>query len=293
VYGSGQTVNSGVATVTVANPPPTIALTSPASGSSFTAPATVNLAASVTANGNTITSVQFYNGSTLLGEDTTSPYSLSWSGVAAGSYSVSARVVYGSGQTVNSESAMITVLGVPEPWQTADIGSLGVAGVADGGSDQISVKGAGRLGGLSDGFRFVYQTLSGDGEITVRLRGLENLGPDGRAGIMIRETLTDAARYAFVGLGSDRRLRWQFRSTTAGDTTTRLGTGLTPPDCWLKLVRAGQRLTAFSSKDGINWVQLGMRNMSLAANIQMGLAVSSGDGSVLDSAVFLNPVAVP
>jgi len=37
----------------------------------FNAPATISLAANVTANGHTITKVQFYNGATLLGEATT------------------------------------------------------------------------------------------------------------------------------------------------------------------------------------------------------------------------------
>ena len=42
---------------------PTIVLNSPVSGASYTAPATIGLAATVTANGHTITQVQFYNGS--------------------------------------------------------------------------------------------------------------------------------------------------------------------------------------------------------------------------------------
>ena len=44
------------------NNSPAIALTSPANGSAYVAPATISLAASVTANGHTITQVQFYNG---------------------------------------------------------------------------------------------------------------------------------------------------------------------------------------------------------------------------------------
>ena len=68
--------------------PPTIALTSPANNAAFTAPATISLAANVTANGHTITKVQFYNGATLLGEDTNAPYAFTWSSVAAGNYSL-------------------------------------------------------------------------------------------------------------------------------------------------------------------------------------------------------------
>ena len=54
---------------------PTIVLSSPVSGASYTAPATISLAASVTANGHTITQVQFYNGATLLGAVAAAPYS--------------------------------------------------------------------------------------------------------------------------------------------------------------------------------------------------------------------------
>ncbi len=80
--------------------PPTIVLTSPANNAAFTAPATINLAASVTANGHSITRVQFYNGTTLLGEDTTSPYAFNWSSVTAGGYSLTARAVYDAGSTL-------------------------------------------------------------------------------------------------------------------------------------------------------------------------------------------------
>src|SRR6266850_7212479 len=52
--------------VTNANPPATVALTSPVSGASFLAPATINLAATVVSNSHSITKVQFYNGAALL-----------------------------------------------------------------------------------------------------------------------------------------------------------------------------------------------------------------------------------
>lgn len=81
--------------------PPAIALTSSANNATFTAPPTIGLAASVTAKGHSITIVQFYSGATLLGEDTTAPYAFTWSGVAAGSYSLTAQSVYDAGSTVN------------------------------------------------------------------------------------------------------------------------------------------------------------------------------------------------
>ena len=113
VYDSGSTLASVAASIVVTNPLPTITLTAPSSGASYAAPATVNLAASVTANGHTITKVQFYHGSALLGEDAAAPYNFTWSSVAAGNYSVTARLVYDSGSTLTSAAASLAVTNAP------------------------------------------------------------------------------------------------------------------------------------------------------------------------------------
>ena len=66
------------------NSPPTVTLTQPANGATFTAPATVNLAATASDADGTVTKVEFFNGAAKLGEDTTAPYTFTWSGVPAG-----------------------------------------------------------------------------------------------------------------------------------------------------------------------------------------------------------------
>jgi hypothetical protein len=104
----GQIVSASLAAT-----PPSVNLTSPAYGAGFAAPASVNLAASVVTNGHSITSVQFYNGSTLLGQSTVAPYNYTWNGVPAGTYSVYATVTYDSGSTISSSPAIITVSPIP------------------------------------------------------------------------------------------------------------------------------------------------------------------------------------
>ena len=94
---------------------PKIVLSSPVSGANYTAPATISCAASVTANGHTITQVQFYNGATLLGTFAAAPYTYSWNNVSAGTYSLSATAVYDSGSTVSSAAAGVTVKGRKRP----------------------------------------------------------------------------------------------------------------------------------------------------------------------------------
>ncbi|HCT78101.1 MAG TPA: cellulose-binding protein [Micromonosporaceae bacterium] len=93
------------------NRAPTASLTSPANGASFTAPATINFAATASDPDNNLARVEFYNGSTLLGSDTASPYTFTWSNVAADSYSLSARAVDSGGLTGTSGTATVTVSG--------------------------------------------------------------------------------------------------------------------------------------------------------------------------------------
>ena len=75
----------------VGNIAPSVSITQPASGATFTAPATVNVAASASDADGTVAKVEFFNGSTNLGEDTTAPFAYSWTGVGAGTYSITAR----------------------------------------------------------------------------------------------------------------------------------------------------------------------------------------------------------
>jgi hypothetical protein len=91
------------------NEPPTVSLTSPAAGQTFTAPATVPIAATAADPDGTIAKVDFYQGSTLLGTDTSSPYAYSWQNAAAGNYSITARATDDAGETTTSSPVGITV----------------------------------------------------------------------------------------------------------------------------------------------------------------------------------------
>ena len=91
------------------NSPPTVTLTQPADGASFTAPATISLSATASDTDGTVTKVEFFNGVTKLGEDTTAPFGFTWSGVGAGSYTLTARATDDLGATATSAPSRITV----------------------------------------------------------------------------------------------------------------------------------------------------------------------------------------
>ncbi|MBO0794856.1 MAG: cellulose binding domain-containing protein, partial [Ktedonobacteraceae bacterium] len=90
-------------------PPPTVSITSPANGATFTPPASITIAASASTSSGTISKVEFYNGATLLGTDTSSPYSFAWSNVAAGSYTLTAKAYDSNNGSATSSAVNITV----------------------------------------------------------------------------------------------------------------------------------------------------------------------------------------
>jgi len=94
---------------TKTNHAPTASITSPTSGATFTAPASVTINATATDTDGTITKVDFYNGSAFLGSDNTSPYSFNWNNVGAGTYNLTAIATDKGGLTGTSSVVAITV----------------------------------------------------------------------------------------------------------------------------------------------------------------------------------------
>jgi RHS repeat-associated protein len=91
-----------------ANTAPTVSLTSPEGGSTFVAPASITVSADVNDNGS-VDKVEFYAGTTLIGNDSTSPYSIIWSNVLAGSYALTAKATDNLGESATSAGVNITV----------------------------------------------------------------------------------------------------------------------------------------------------------------------------------------
>jgi subtilisin family serine protease len=108
---SGNKGNSGAVNVLVDNDhtPPTVALTAPSDGSPVQG--VVTLAADATDDRAVISQVEFYSGTTLLGRDTTAPYSLSWdtSAMHNGTHSLTARAIDAVGNTGTSSAVPVTV----------------------------------------------------------------------------------------------------------------------------------------------------------------------------------------
>lgn len=91
------------------NNSPTVSLTGPAGGSTYTAPADITISASASDTDGTIARVQFYRNGTLIGTDTTAPYSVTWQDAPAGTYSLTAVATDNDGASTTSAARSIVV----------------------------------------------------------------------------------------------------------------------------------------------------------------------------------------
>ncbi|HEX8739690.1 MAG TPA: Ig-like domain-containing protein, partial [Casimicrobiaceae bacterium] len=112
------TTSAPVHFTVAANRPPTVSLTAPADGATFGAPATIGLAANAGDPDGAIARVEFYSGTTLLGTDTSEPFTYDWSGVGAGTYSLTARAYDNSGAMAETPAVSVIVAANAQPTVT-------------------------------------------------------------------------------------------------------------------------------------------------------------------------------
>jgi hypothetical protein len=109
----GSTGASAPVTIEI-NAPPNVVLTSPSDGAIISVGAIVNVAANVSDPDGTVSRVDFYVGTNLLGSDSSSPYGVSWSDAAEGSYVLTARAFDDRGG-VGVSAPVNIIIGIPAP----------------------------------------------------------------------------------------------------------------------------------------------------------------------------------
>lgn len=91
------------------NQPPSVAMTAPTTGTRFVVGTTVTLQASASDPDGSVARVEFFRGSTSLGSVSGPPYTLSWSGAAAGDYSLTAVATDNAGARTTSAAVAISI----------------------------------------------------------------------------------------------------------------------------------------------------------------------------------------
>ena len=97
------------------NQAPVVTLTNPLNGVLFTSPVSVAINASATDPDGTISKVDFYQGTTLLGSDSSFPYTFSWANPATGTYLITAKATDNMGASTISTAISITEVNAGDP----------------------------------------------------------------------------------------------------------------------------------------------------------------------------------
>jgi chitodextrinase len=205
----GAVTTSATVSVTVGtNQAPTVSITSPAANASFAAPAAITINATAADADGTVSKVDFYNGTTLLGSDTTSPYSYAWSNVAAGAYTITAKATDNKGAVTTSGAVSITVannqlptISFNEPiidpnvdiYAPADITLGATASDPDGTITKVEFfKGATKLGeATSAPYRFVWANVA-TGTYSLTAKATDNKGAATTSAIKSLTVVTNA-----------------------------------------------------------------------------------------------------
>jgi pimeloyl-ACP methyl ester carboxylesterase len=185
------------------------------------------------------------------------------------------------------KGVIVNTCPLPSGIITTDIGGVALPGSACFTAPaNYQVKGSGNdIWGNSDGFRYVYKSFNGDGTIEVKVSSQDATNVWNKAGVMIRESLADNSKHAFMALTSGNGAAFQYRTTTGGASGNLSRGGLKAP-YYARLQRQGNTFTGFVSADGISWSQVGTTTVAMNAGVYAGLAVTSHDNGLLSLASF-------
>jgi len=181
-----------------------------------------------------------------------------------------------------------TAAPLPSPWSDADIGAVPIAGSATYSNGTFTITGSGAdIWGSADAFNFVYQPMSGDGSIQMRVDTVQNTNAWSKAGVMIRESLAANAAHGLVLVSAAKGVAFQRRDATGSTSVSTSGSASAPPH-WVRLVRSGNTLTAQESADGASWTTIGTDTIAMGASVFVGVAVTSHSTSASATATVDN-----
>ncbi|MFN4161898.1 MAG: glycosyl hydrolase family 18 protein [Stenotrophomonas sp.] len=107
--GAPYYTNLGACDGSGSNQPPSVSLTSPAAGASFTAGSSITVSANASDTDGSVSKVEFFRGGTSLGIDTSAPYSVTWANASAGSHTFKAVATDNNNAVTSSTTVSVTV----------------------------------------------------------------------------------------------------------------------------------------------------------------------------------------
>jgi opacity protein-like surface antigen len=179
-------------------------------------------------------------------------------------------------------------------WVSEDIGDDGDVGSTNESGGVWTIEAGGHdIWDSADDFRFIYQEVSGNFEISLEAVSLVQINDWSKVGPMARQSNAAGSQYLFMlARAVDGNKYFQQRAATDGAASGvfELGdTGGFPVS--LMISRLGDDFTGSWSPDGNSWEALGTITLALTDPILVGIAVTSHTTGTLTTAVIDNLMA--
>ena len=176
----------------------------------------------------------------------------------------------------------------PSGWSCGDIGYPSISGSQSVSGNTWTVQGAGGdIWSVSDQFHYVWQSLNGDGGVSARILSQTNTDPWAKAGVMLRQSTDAGSAYYAVYMTPTNGVNVQYRATSGANAVQVVGVAGAAP-AYLKVGRAGNVFTAYTSSDGVNWSPIAGSSVTLGLSSALlaGMAVTSHNPGTTSTATF-------
>jgi hypothetical protein len=238
---------TGEATVSITgNAKPVVTITSPANGVLVALNVALPVTATVTDDG-TIAKVELFEGATLIGSDTTSPYSINYTPTTSGAHALKVVATDNNGATgeatvtINGNAKPTVVITAPTAGATVTVGDVVAVNSTvtdDGTVSKVELfEGATLIGSDTTAPYSINYTASAAGAHSLKVVATDSLGATGEATVSI--TANEAVRPTLViaksGDGKNINITW---TQTAG-YSLQVATKLAPAPDWTAVSGAG------------------------------------------------------
>jgi hypothetical protein len=133
--------------------------------------------------------------------------------------------------------------------------------------------------------------MSGDCEISAKILVPSLSDRWGRAGIMIRDSLSEGSKFAAFFATSGEGSSFQFRNNNNQKSIASESNSDYVP-IWLKLERKGNTFRGFKSTDGVNWTMSNRPEIIMNEEVFVGLTVSNHSIHNINEPAFITDVNI-
>jgi hypothetical protein len=179
---------------------------------------------------------------------------------------------------------------LPPTWQSADIGYVAYAGDVCVNNGVYTVTSSGDdIWNTADAFHFVFQkVITNETELTIKVNSIKNTNSNAKCGIMFRQNLDPGSPYVFLNITPSNEISVQKRAAQSANSVSVCSPLANAVPYWLRIYNKGNKYISYTSPNGTDWTKLDSVTFSLGTNPYVGIAYTTRNNSVLDTAVVDN-----